>query len=183
MENKDPMSIEIKTEDSTRKGTFDGLRRNVADQRPYEELNNTVFSARPQINSFGSEITDRVLLHGSDLRRSECSSMACSSEESRESSIELSHSDTTDNIHSTNQSLRRRRLNSLLEQQPIRVSWTKYLKQNLGSGEGRERLWRDTLRCAFGIQPRNSPLGIEGSKMIDPFSPFHGGLFQLRVCC
>ena len=95
---------------------------------------------------------------------------------SRESSSEWQRAASRESTQSRG-SLQQRhsRLNLLLERQRSNASWSKYIKENAGTSGGRHRMWTDLLRGTFGIQPRNNPLGVEGSKIIDPFSPFHGG--------
>jgi hypothetical protein len=103
-----------------------------------------------------------------------------------DSSAELCRTESGESTESTEKicgresprrAFRQKRLRSLLEKQGQRGSWVKYLGRNLRSADGRRQLLRDVLRVAFGIQPRNNALGIEGSRIIDPFSPFHAGVF------
>ena len=97
----------------------------------------------------------------SDLRSNDSASVACSSEESRESSIEWVRPDISEHMLSRkNPSLRRRRLNSLLDQQRSRVSWTKYLKQNvMGGRDG----WED---CSVWRQLQHFPCNFVSTDFV-----------------
>jgi hypothetical protein len=124
-----------------------------------------------------AKMTSHARIPSSEWRGNDSMSAGCSCEESRESSLELN------SVHSprpVSPNHRRHRLNSLLEQQMSRPSWSKYLKQHIFTITGWRHLWCDMVKWVFGIQPRNTPLGIEGSKIIDPFSPFHGGDTKLQ---
>jgi hypothetical protein len=135
-----------------------------------EECAHAAYSKHPILTA--NMTSSPARMPSSEWRGNDSVSGGCSSEESRESSLELVrvYSPRTVNpIH------RRHRLNTLLEQQRSKPSWSKYLKQHIGTMRGWGHLWFDMVKWVFGIQPRNTALGIEGSKIIDPFSPFHGG--------
>ena len=91
---------------------------------------------------------------------------------------------SAEQIADDHSSLRRARLAALrrrFEQETEGIVSVSSLFRKLGKCELRS-LGRDFARSVFGIRPRNTALGIEGSRLIEPTSPFHAAFEILSAC-